>query len=113
MKRCGHQIQSKRGATYALDRSTWSTHCNFDNMYSHIYREMEDECLATRLEEPVWMDRSENIVDKHDTIGCKVIHDIIIPDMCVVGYEVGANISMKGNGHAGGYFMLCERGTIP
>ena len=45
-----------RGANYALDRSTWSTYRNFDNTYSHMYREMDGASLAAQLEEPVWMD---------------------------------------------------------
>ena len=59
------------------------------------------------------MDQSRNIADEYYALGCKVTHDIIRPNMCVVGNEVGANISMKCDGHAGGELMLCERGTIP
>ena len=48
-----------------------------------------------------------------DALGCKVTHDILRPDMCIVGDEVGGNISMKGDGHAGGELYLCAKGTIP
>ena len=113
MKRNDHLIQSKRGAKYALNRSIWSTYRNFNNMYSHIYNEMEEAGVAKRKETPVWMDRHGYIVEEKDSLGCKVTHDIIRPDMCVVGDEVGGNISMKGDGHAGGELLLCASGTIP
>ena len=74
---------------------------------------MEDGGLVARIEEPGWMDRSGNIVYKHGAPGCKVTHYIIRSNTCVVGDEFGANTSIKRDGHAGGEWLLCERGKIP
>ena len=113
MKRNGHLICSKRGAKYELDRASWSTYANFLDMYVHVISEMVNAGLAIELDSPVWMDRSGNTVDETKAFGCKVTHDILYPDMCLVGDEVGGNISMKGDGHAGGKLYLCEKGQIP
>ena len=113
MERNGHLICSKRGAKYELDRASWSTYANFADMYSHIIDEMVDAKLAVKLETPVWKDRAGNVCMEKDALGCKVTHDILRPDMCIVGDEVGGNISMKGDGHAGGELYLCAKGTIP
>ena len=52
MKRNGHLIESKRGHKYELDRSSWTTYANFDDMYKHNYREMVDAGVATLLNSP-------------------------------------------------------------
>ena len=113
MKRHGHKVVSKRGAKYALNRAEWSTYHNFDDMYRHIYEEMELSGVAKRRDEPVWMDRDGNIVEEVNAHGCKVTHDFIRPDMCLVRDEVGGNINMTGDGHQGGQLLLCPKGTIP
>ena len=71
-------------------------------MYNHNYEEMEAAGVTERHEEPAWMDRNGNICDKKDALGCKVTHDLIHPDMCVVGDELGGNLNMSGDGHVGG-----------
>jgi len=106
-------VQSKRGVKYVLDRSVWSTYRNFDDIYSHIYDEVEDAEVATRLDESVWVNRAGNIVEEGHALGCKVTHDITRPDICVDGDNLGGNIRMKGNGHSGGALLLCKSGTIP
>ena len=113
MKRHGHKIVSKRGAKYALNRAEWSTYRNFDDMYKHIYDEMELSGVAKRMDEPVWMDRTGNVVEEVDAFGCKITHEFTRPDMCLVGDEVGGNINMTGDGHQGGQLLLCPKGTIP
>jgi len=90
MHRHGHRIHSKRGAEYALDRSIWLTYRIFDNMYLHVYDALEDVGVAARPEEPVGMNRSEEIVEMSNALGCKVTHDITCPDYVIVGDEVGA-----------------------
>ena len=80
-------------------------------MYTHIYEEMEDAGVYRKLEESVWMDEDGNVVTENQALGCQVTHEIIRPDMCVVGDEVGGNLSMKGDGRVGGELMLCQKGT--
>ena len=62
MKCQGHNLCSKKGQKFELDRSSWSTYTNFNHMYSKIVEEMEDSGVAERLPEPVWMDREGKIV---------------------------------------------------
>ena len=45
-----------------------------------------------------------------DAAGCKVTHDITLPEMVVVVDEVGGNTNQKGDGHIGGELMMCEPG---
>ena len=57
------------------------------------------------------MDKSGNIVsDKSHAFGCKVTHDLIHPDWCLVGDDVGRKISMKGDGHVGRRLYLTAKG---
>ena len=113
MRRHKDKIKSKRGAKYSLDRANWSTYTNFNDMYEHNYEEMEMAGVAVRLDEPVWKDRSGNIVEEADALGCKVTHDLIHPEMCIVGDEVGGNLNMDGDGHVGGTKLLCAKDAIP
>ena len=97
MKKHSDRIRSKRGQKYALDRANWTTYANFAEMYDHCYHEMEVAGVARKLDEPVWMDSEGNVVDEGDAIGCKVTHEFLHPEYCVVGDEVGANINMSGD----------------
>ena len=59
------------------------------------------------------MDKDRNVVDDaRKALGCKVKHDNIHPEMCVVCDVVGGNIAMKGDGHIGGTNLICEKGTV-
>ena len=59
------------------------------------------------------MDKDSDVVDdQKKALGCKVTHDLIHPDMCVVSDKVGGNISMKGDGHIGETKLICEKGTV-
>ena len=47
------------------------------------------------------MDRYRNICNERDSLDCKVTHNLIHPEMCLVGDEVEGNINMSGDGHVG------------
>lgn len=51
--------------------------------------------MAVRFDEPVWMNRWGNIIDKNHTVGYKVKHSIHMRDICVTQDKVGANVNMK------------------
>ena len=104
---------SKRGQKYELNRQNWTTYENFANMYSHIIDEMVDAGVARELEEPVWMDKHGTRVSEDIAFGCKVFHGLIHPNMCLVGDEVGGNLSMKGDGHVSGQLFLTAPGRVP
>ena len=112
LKRYKNQIVSKRGQKYELNRQNWTTYANFSNMYNHAIDAMVDAGLAVKLREPVWMDRNGNVCSEEDAFGCKVHHKLLRPDMCVCGDEVGNNISMKGDGHAGGELLLTAKKSV-
>ena len=56
MKRRGHQICSKKGEKYELDRASWTTYANFADMYNHIYKEICDTGVARKRKEAAWID---------------------------------------------------------
>ena len=113
MKRNGHQLTSKRGQKYSMDRTQWTTYQNFHQMYCNVYDEMVTSGVAIKLDSPVWMDKDGKEVSKSEAIGFPCTHKITHPEMCVVADEVGSNTSQKGDGHVGGKKFLCEKGTIP
>lgn len=113
MKRNKHKIVSKRGQKYALDRQNWTTYANFLHMYQHSINEMVDAGVAKKLDAPKWMDRNGDECEESQALGCKVTHELCHPDLCFVGDEVGGNLSMKGDGHAGGQKFLTGTGTVP
>jgi len=113
LKRNKNKIVSKRGQKYELNRQNWTTYTNFVHMYNNIIDEMVDAGVAEKLDEPVWMDRDGNICSEQEAYGCKVHHQIVRPDMCLCGDEVGGNISMKGDGHVGGELFVTEKGRVP
>jgi len=59
------------------------------------------------------MDCSGRIADESDTLGCKITHDLIHPEMCIIGYEVGGNLNMSGDGYARGEKLLCNKYSGP
>ena len=71
-------------------------------MYKHTYNEMIDAEVSRKLDEPVRLDRNGKICTEEVAHGCKVFTEIVRPDMCIVGDEVGSNLCMKGDGHIGG-----------
>mmetsp|Transcript_25328 Transcript_25328/g.29833 ORF Transcript_25328/g.29833 Transcript_25328/m.29833 type:complete len:154 (+) Transcript_25328:717-1178(+) len=91
MERNRHLIVSAKGQKYELNRANWTTYQNFAQMYDSISEEMVSAKVAVKLPDPVWMDAKGNLVDEGDAYGCKVTHDIVRPEMCVVADEVGGN----------------------
>ena len=108
MKRNKHKIVSARGQKYELSQDKWTTYANFKQMYDHIIEELVIGNIAEELDEPVWMDTHQNIVDEEQAFGCKVMHQILCPEWCVVGDKVGGNISMKGDSD-NQKFLVCRR----
>ena len=82
-------------------------------MYEHIIEEMVEARVALRRDVLTWMDREGNVISETEGHGCKVTHDLIHSEMCVVGDEVGGNLNMSGDGHIGGTLLLCEKNCVP
>ena len=78
-------------------------------MYNNVIDKMVDVGVAGKLADPMWMDHNGNICLEQEAFGCKVHHQIVRPDMCLCGDEVGTNILMKGDGHIGGALFVIEK----
>lgn len=68
--------------------------------------------VAERLSHPIWIDRCGKECSNNDALGCMVIHKLCPSDRCFVGDLVGRNVSMKGDGHAGGKLLLRGQGQV-
>ena len=113
MNRNSHRLVSVRGQKYELDRQNWTTYANFSHMYTHTLDEMVHAGVARKLPEPCWKNRCGNVCPESEAYGCEVTHELCHPSLCFVGDEVGGNINMKGDGHAGGQKFLTRAGTVP
>lgn len=69
--------------------------------------------VAQKLEQPIWMNKDGEECSESESFGCQVNYKLTEPDMCFVGDEVGGNLPMKGDGHAGGQKFLTGTGTVP
>ena len=112
-KRNAHLIRSKRGQKYELDRASWSTYANFRQMYEQVYDQMVEAGVAVKHDTPQWQNTNGDIVGEEDAVGCKVTHDLIHPEMCIVMDEVGGNTSQKGDGNNGGELHVCAKDMVP
>ena len=81
-------------------------------MYNQCIEQMVQAGVATKRAEPVWMDETGKVCDESQAYGCKVTHDLIYPEWCLVGDEVGGNISIKGDGHVEGRLYLAPKGRV-
>ncbi len=113
LKRNSHRIVSKRGEKFASNRADWSTYKIFEEMYNHIYIEMEDAGLTAPFDSPVLMDLNGNIVadgegESTTHFGLPVTHQLIHPDHLLFMDEIWINTNQKGDGHVGGEKYLCE-----
>ena len=113
MRSNSNLIVSKKGQKYKLDRSSWSTYRNFNQIYSRIGEEKIEAKFAEEHAVPVWMDKKGDKVYEQVTFRCKVTHDITRRDLYVVMEKVEGNIEQKGDGNIGGELQLCKAGKSP
>jgi hypothetical protein len=113
LTRWGHVLSVGKPRKFELDRSKWAKYSNFKHMYDCIEDALVTCGLAEKFDEPVWMDKMGNIVDKkEDAFGQKCTIRITHPEYCLVGDEVGGNTSQKGDGHVGGKKVVSEKGCV-
>ena len=89
-------LLSKKGKKIKLDRSSWSTYHNFDQMYECVRDEMVAAGIAVELEALDWMDPNGEICEEYVPFGCKVTHNITHPDYAIVLDKVSRNNNQKG-----------------
>ena len=66
--------------------------------------------IAEEYEEPMFMDRAENVCSERGAFGFKVTHNIAHPEHFMMADEVGGNVSQKGDGHIGGKGFYMKKG---
>ena len=81
-------------------------------MYRHTVDKMVTVGVGKELDEPIWVDREDNIVDQSNSLRYKLTHQITRLDMCICGDEVDGNISMTEHGHISGEEMISPRGKV-
>ena len=107
-------IRRKTPKKFSLDRSSWTTYMNFDDMYRHVEEVMIKSKIARRLETSVWMDEANNVLESEDnSIGCKVEVDLFRPEMALVLDKVGCNTSQECNNAVGGELFLSGKNLHP
>ena len=104
MRRNRSTLKSKVGKKIAVDRSNFTTYLNFRDVYDHVEEVLVNESkIATRFEDPVWMDKEGNVVENENkSYGLKVALDLHRPDMVIVFDRVGFNLSQEKDGAKGG-----------
>ena len=102
-RRWNHQLVSRRGQKFAIERSNSLTYHNVKKMYNDVYAALVESGNATKLEDA-----------SSDYSGPFKTHYVLThPENCVVVDEVGSDTSQKGDGHIGGAKYYCARGWIP
>ena len=112
MKRNEDKLTCMRGHSFSLDRDSWSTYQNMNAMYDMIEACLIDCGIAEKID-PIWVDKEgKEVVSEEDAYGCKCTIRIIHPDYMLCVDEVGSNIDMTGDGHAGGelYISVAKKG---
>ena len=71
LKRHEHEIVTKRGEKFALNRSEWTTLPNIKQMYDVIFDEMLDAGVAVSLLTPMFTDFYGNPVNESECFGLK------------------------------------------
>ena len=65
-------LESNKGRRFELNRTKWTNYRNFLHMYMDVEKLMVDARLATKLDEPVWVNEQNETVSEIESYGCKV-----------------------------------------
>lgn len=104
------KIRSKTPKKFSLDRSSWTTFMNFEDMYEHVEKVMVESNIAKKLPSAQWMDMYGKVVqEEHEACGCKVEVELQRPDLALVLDEVGCNLSQELDNAIGGELYLTGR----
>ena len=107
LKRYKHLLRSKVTSAYSVDRSNFTTYLNFIDMYLHIKKILLQSKVASRLENPVWMNEAGEVVqDEMLALGYKVDVKIDRPDLGLLMDECGCNLLQEGDKNVGGELFL-------
>ena len=74
---------------------------------------MADAKVACKYDTPIWLDIDGTCCEDYNAFGCKVTHNLLAPEMCIVMGKVGGSTSQKGDGHIGDELLICAKGMEP
>jgi hypothetical protein len=95
-------ITSKKAVRFEIKRDDWCRLENFADMYDRVYNKLVQSGMAEKLDHFVRWDIWNNIVNTEaEGYGRQTGYSILHPGKLVLFYEVGENISQKGDGSAG------------
>ena len=86
-------LKKKKGHKFSKDRSEWSIHRNFVQMYEEVYDAMVKAGVAEKLAEPMWVDDKQQLTNEENAFGQKATHLMLRPDYIIFVDEVGCNTS--------------------
>lgn len=76
-------------------------------MYHHIKKILLQSLIASKLDQPVWMNEAGEVVeDEMMAMGYKVDIKIDVPDLGLMMDECGCNLSQEGDKNIGGELFL-------
>ena len=114
MKQWGHKIKNRKPHHFELDHANWTNFANFRQMYDCIEEKLMACNLAQKLDQPVWMAKAGNIINKEEeAYGLPCTIHITHPELCIVADGVGSNTYQTGDGHVGGHKLVCASKSIP
>jgi len=97
------EIKSKKPKAHAVNRKEWATDRNVRLFYDLFYNRLVEYGIAEELNEEVWRDKDDNIVDtEEEAFGRKTAYKLLYPFMVVYMDEIGNNTSQKADGNVGG-----------
>ena len=79
-------------------------------MYDQVYEAMVCSDVAIKLDDAVWLNKENNIVQsKEEAFGRQTQYYITHPDYLVFVDEVGDNTSQRNDGNAGGEKFIVDK----
>ncbi len=100
------KLTQKKALIRDVQRETWVTYENFQNMYECVYNQMVIAGVARKLPEKVYYDRDGAIVDEEKAFGLASEYKLLHPEMVVTVNKTGANRNQKSHGHLGGELFV-------
>jgi len=93
------QLKSKNALRFNFLWDDWCTAENIGQMYDQVYEAMVSSNVAIKLDDPVWLNKENKIVQcKEEAFGRQTQYYITHPEYIVFVDEVGDNTSQKNDG---------------
>ncbi len=104
------QLKSKNSLCFDSLQDDWCTVWNIMEMYEQMYEAMVSSNMAIKMENPVWLDKENNIVQsKEDAYNRQTKYFTTHPDYLIFVHGVGDNTSQWNDGNAGGEKFIVDK----